>query len=70
MTEVGSVGAVRSSLTVLPAPGFAGAHAETLPAVSVLRNWTVVWPSALIVSLLPLDGADQVLPPSVDVRYW
>src|SRR5215831_13612674 len=65
---VGTVGTVRSMRTVFVAPALAGVQADTLPALSVLRNCTSVWPSALTVSLVPAVGADQVRPPSVEVR--
>src|SRR6266705_3434666 len=55
---VGSVGAVRSSLTVLPAAATAGAHADALPAASTARNWTMVVPSTLTITDGPLTGAD------------
>ena len=55
--------------TVLPAVADAGAHALLRPLASVARNWTSVWPGAVMAALLPAAAADQVLPPSVDVRY-
>src|SRR5215471_9312841 len=65
---LGAVGFVRSRRTVSDAPGLAGTHADVLPALSTDRNCTRVSPSALMVSALPLVGADQVVPPSVEVR--
>ncbi len=66
----GMDGAVLSSLTVLPAPAVAGIQLEeTLPALSVARIWTSVVPSAVIVAGAA-SGFDQLVPPSVEVRYW
>ena len=65
---VGVVGAVRSSRTVPPMTVGTGVHAETLPALSMLWYSTSVSPSAGTFSELPATGADQVAPPSVDVR--
>jgi len=65
----GAVGGVVSILTVLPAPADEGVHAETLPALSMERIWTSVVPSALIVAGAA-TALDQVLPPSIEVRYW
>ena len=45
LTAAGSLGAVRSILTVLDAAAVAGVQAEALPAASVPRNCTRVWPS-------------------------
>src|SRR4051794_15854105 len=70
VTVVGSVGTVRSILTVLAAPAVGGAHGEALPARSVPRSCTSVAPSFAIVAVEPACGALQVVPPSVDVRYW
>ena len=47
-----------------------GAHGETLPAPSTVRNWTSVSPAALTETLLPAAGAVQVVPPSVDFWNW
>ena len=47
-----------------------GAHGETLPAPSTVRNWTSVSPVPLTDTPLPEAGADQVEPPSVDVWNW
>ena len=58
-----------SIITVLPAPFDGGAQAETLPAVSVERICTSVVPSAEIVAGAGA-AADQVVPTSVEVRYW
>ena len=52
------------------APVAAGAQAEVFPAASTDRNCTSVSPSAETVSE-PVPGAlaaDQVVPPSVEVR--
>ena len=68
MPTVGSTGAVRSMRIVLAGVELAGVQAEALPAVSTARNWTSVWPSAATVIELPLTGADQVEPPSEEVR--
>src|SRR5437588_1504446 len=67
---VGAAGAVRSIRTVLPAPGTAGAQEEVNPATSTARNCTTVSPWAVIRAGLPVAGAPQVTPPSVDVRDW
>ena len=69
VVAVGALGAVRSRRAVLPALAAAGAQAEVLPALSRERNCTIVWPSALISTELPLVLPDQVVPPLVDVRY-
>ena len=66
----GAVGAVRSSLTVLVAPAVAGTQAETLPAPSIERSWTIVVPSAVIGAEAPAVADDHVVPPLVDVRCW
>ena len=69
MPTVGSAGAVRSMRIVLSGAGLAGVQLDGLPAVSTARNWTSVWPSAATVDRrAPPYGADQVEPPSVDVR--
>src|SRR4051812_19640269 len=47
----------------------AATHAVALPVLSLARNWTRVCPSADTVRAAPDDGADQVVPLSVDVRY-
>ena len=70
LTAAGSVGTVRSILTVLDAAALAGVQAEALPAASVPRNCTRVWPSLTISADEPATGADQVPPLSVEVRYW
>ena len=44
-------------------------QAELLPAPSTARKRTSVWPSAETEVELPDCGADQVVPPSVDVSY-
>src|SRR5438132_12498206 len=67
---VGAVGAVRSMLTVFPAPGDAGAQAEILPETSVARNCTSVVPAAVTLTPLPAAGDVHVVPPFADVRYW
>ena len=46
----GSVGTVRSILAVLAALAVVGVQAEVLPALSTLRNWTSVVPSAVTVA--------------------
>ena len=66
---VDSVGAVRSRRTVLPAVDGEGAQPEALPAPSRARNSTSVCPSAETVSFAPETGADQVVPPSAELRY-
>ena len=66
----GAVGAVRSMRTVSPLSATAGAQFDVNPAVSTARNWTRVSPSAVIVSVAPVETVLQVVPPSVDVRYW
>ena len=43
-------------------------QAVVLPTLSALRNCTIVLPSAETVRLAPAAGADQVEPPSVEVR--
>ena len=68
--RVGAVGAVRSRRMVLPAVGAAGIHAELKPAASTARNWTMVSPWALMATVLPVPGAPQVVPPSMEVWYW
>src|SRR5947208_16854571 len=70
LNDAASVGAVRSILTVEAAPATAGVQAEPFPALSVVRNWTSVCPSDETVTLVPAAGADQVEPPSVEVRCW
>ena len=66
---VGAVGTARSMRTVL-ARLRAGVQAEARPELSVARNCTSVWPGDAMVTLVPPCGAVQVVPPSVDVRYW
>jgi hypothetical protein len=66
---VGSVGGVRSILVVFVAPPVPGFHADALPALSTLRSWVTVAPSAVITPALPVAGADQVAPLSVELRY-
>jgi hypothetical protein len=68
MPTVGSAGAVRSRRTVPAAVPAAGDQPELLPAVSTDWNWTSVWPSAVIVTEVPVTGDDQLTPPSVDSR--
>ena len=70
LTLVGSVGGLRSILTVLPAVALAGAQAVALPALSRARNCTCVWPSAVIETELPEAGLLQLTPAVVEVRYW
>src|SRR5262249_35263337 len=65
----GVVGPVRSSITVLPASGTLGAHAETLPAPSMLRYCTTVVPSPVTAAGLDATGAVQLTPLSTDSRY-
>ena len=50
-------------------PGTDGAQAELLPARSTVRNCDGALPSAVIRPVVPVDGAPQVVPPSVEVRY-
>ena len=52
------------------APALAGTHAETLPAPSIERSWTIVVPSAVTAAEAPAVAADHVVPPLADVRYW
>jgi hypothetical protein len=66
---MGMVGALRSIRAVSAAAGVPGAHAETLPAPSTLRNSTSVSPWAVTSSQAPDDGDVHVWPPSADVRY-
>ncbi len=66
---IGAVGGVVSILTVLFTPADAGAHAETLPAASIARICTMVVPSP-VMAAGAARAADQVVPPSVEVRYW
>src|SRR5262249_37652328 len=68
--SVGAVGAVRSRRTVVAGVGEAGAQLDVYPAASVARNWTTVSPCAEIVAVEPDCTAPQVVPPSVEVRYW
>ena len=64
------MGAVVSILTVLPVPGDAGVQPPTsLPAPSTARICTSVVPSPEIAAGAG-SAADQVVPPSVEVRYW
>ena len=64
----GSPGAERSSRTVAAAVPAAGVQADGLAAASTLRNCTSVSPSAVTLTVAPGWAADQVAPPSVDVR--
>ena len=66
----GSVGAVRSILAVLAALAVVGVHAEVLPALSILRNWSSVVPSSVTVADAPEDGVVQIVPLVVELRYW
>jgi hypothetical protein len=66
---VGRLGTVRSSFTVLVEPAVVGSHADTLPALSTERNWTMVVPSAVMTAEGPATVAPQVEPLLVDVRY-
>ena len=66
----GAVGPVRSSFTVFDAPALVGTHADTLPAPSIERSWTMVVPSAVTAAEAPAVAADHVVPPLADVRYW
>ena len=43
-------------------------HAEAFPSASTDRNSTIVAPSAEIAADAPATGADQLWPPSADVR--
>ena len=64
------MGSPWSMRTVSFAPAEAGAQFETLPAASTERNWTSVSPLAVTLSTDPVRGVPQVMPPSVDSRYW
>jgi hypothetical protein len=55
--------------TVPPAAPTAGPQAETLPAASVVRNWTSVSPSELGDTEPPAPVALHEAPPSEEVRY-
>ena len=66
----GADGSVRSRRTVLPAVGDAGTQLDTRPAASSARNWTSVSPWAVIFGAEPATGEPQIVPPSVDRRYW
>jgi hypothetical protein len=55
-------------LTVSAVPVTTGAQPDRLPAPSTARNWTAVWPSAVMFATPPAAGALQVVPPSVEVR--
>src|SRR6476661_9598551 len=55
---------------VLAPPGVAGCQSVALPATSSAPNATNVPPSAAIAASAPGEAADQVAPPSVDVRNW
>src|SRR6476620_2849448 len=70
LTAAGAVGTVRSIFTVFEAAALAGVPAEALPAASVPRNCTSVWPSLTISADDPATAVDQVPPLSVEVRYW
>ena len=59
---LGADGSVRSIRTVAPT------HAEVFPAPSTARSWTRVSPCAETVATAPAPAADQVAPPSVEVR--
>ena len=67
---VGAVGSVRSRRTVPPGKLLVGYQVEMLPAPSTARNWSSVSPSAVIAAGLPDVADPQVVPPSVEVRYW
>ena len=67
---VGAVGSARSMRTVLAPVCAPGVQAEARPELSVARNCTSVWPGDAMVTPVPACGAVQVVPPSVDVRYW
>ena len=60
---VGAVGSVRSIRSV------ACTQFERRPTPSIARNCTSVWPSAVADLDVPEVIDDQVVPPSVDVRY-
>ena len=49
---------------------FVPVQAEALPTASTDRNCTSVGPSAETVTAAPAVAADQVAPPSAEVRYW
>ena len=61
-TTLGADGSVRSIRTVAPI------HADVLPAPSTACSWTRVSPCAETVTVAPALAADQVAPPSVEVR--
>jgi hypothetical protein len=63
---VGAGGTVRSRLAIDAA--VSGVQADVLPALSTLRSSTSVEPSASTTTDPPDIGADQELPPLVDVR--
>ena len=56
---VGAVGSVRSMRAVEPAVAEAGVQAEVLPALSMLRYWTSVSPSAVTFTEAPAVALDQ-----------
>src|SRR5205814_5085005 len=60
---VGADGSVRSIRTA------ACVHADVRLVLSIERNSTSVSPSAATTSAAPATGADQVAPPSVELRY-
>ena len=64
---VGAVGAVRSSLTVLPEVAETGAQAPALLALSSPRNCRMVVPSAVIATEVPEVAEPQVVPLSEEV---
>ena len=67
---MGAVGGVVSILTVLAVPGELGVQAaDVFPAPSTARICTSVVPSPEIAAGAG-SAADQVVPPSVEVRYW
>ncbi len=66
----GTVGPALSSLAVLAALLTADVHAETLPALSVARIWTIVVVVPLALTTAgALVIADHVAPLSVEVWY-
>ena len=65
--EAVTVGAMWSSFTVAPAVGVD--QSEVLLSASTARNSTSVVPSADTVTVGPDTAADQVAPPSVELRW-
>ena len=59
-----------STIASAAGPALAGAHAETLPALSTARNCTQVVPLAVTLSVAPEAAADQLPPPFAELRCW